>query len=119
MNKGENNLLTPEEIRAMPKVELHTHLDCCLSFDVVSKLRTSITKNTFLLHLEQGLSPENVVSIVEESMSEAVKETGVEARLILCTLRHFTEEQSMTTAKPVEDFPSKKIPGTGTHRPIA
>jgi len=167
MNKGENNLLTTEEIRALPKVELHMHLDCCLSFDVVSKLRPSITKDTFknefiapgkcknladflkvidtsiqlmqtenslrlvtedlfnqlqqdnviyaeirfapLLHLEQGLSPENVVSIVEESMSEAVKETGVEARLILCTLRHFTEEQSLTTAELVEDFRGTRV----------
>jgi adenosine deaminase len=162
MNKGENNHLTPEEIRALPKMELHMHLDCCLSFEVVSKLKPSITKETFknefiapakckdladflkvidnsiklmqtekslrlvtedlfkqlqqdnviygeirfapLLHLEKGLSAEKVVSIVEESMSGAVKKTGVEARLILCTLRHFTEEQSMTTAKLVEDF---------------
>jgi len=167
MNKGESYLLTPEEIRALPKVELHMHLDCCLSFDVVSKLRPSITKDTFknefiapskcknladflkvidssiklmqteknlrlvtedlfnqlqqdnviyaeirfapLLHLEQGLSPEKVVSIVEESMSGAAKKTGIEARLILCTLRHFTEEQSLTTAELVEDFRGTRV----------
>ena len=58
MNKGENNLLTPDEIRALPKVELHMHLDFCLSFDVVSKLRPSITKEFSKEQLEEKLLKE-------------------------------------------------------------
>ena len=56
------------------------------------------------LHLEKGLTPFEVVEAVEAATAKAVKETGVEARLILCTLRHFTQEQSMATVKLVEQF---------------
>jgi adenosine deaminase len=43
-----------------------------------------------LFHSEKGLLPEEVVGIVEETAAKASTATGVEARLILCTLRHFT-----------------------------
>ena len=56
------------------------------------------------LHLEKGLTPYEVVQTIEAATAEAVKQTGVEARLILCTLRHYTEEQSMATVKLVEQF---------------
>jgi adenosine deaminase len=56
------------------------------------------------LHLEKGLTPYEVVQTVEAATAEAVKQTGVEARLILCTLRHYTTEQSMATVKLVEQF---------------
>src|SRR5262249_15768318 len=52
----------------------------------------------------KGLSTEEVVEIVEASASRASQTTGVETRLILCTLRHFSAEQSMETAKLVERF---------------
>ena len=35
--------LTFEEIQALPKVELHLHLDCSLSFDLVSQLKSEIS----------------------------------------------------------------------------
>ena len=38
-----------------------------------------------------------------------IRETGIEARLILCTLRHFSESQSMETAKLVEDFRDSRV----------
>ncbi len=38
-----------------------------------------------------------------------IRETGVDARLILCTLRHFTEVQSMTTVKLVEKFRGSRV----------
>lgn len=162
MNKHSQNDLTFEEIRALPKVELHVHLDCCLSYDVVSKLKPGITQDMYrdqfiapakcknladflaridssidlmqtekalhlvtedlfkqlkkdtvmyaeirfapLQHLKNGLTPDEVVDIVEHAVSEASKETGVEARIILCTLRHFTQKQSLRTAKLLEDF---------------
>jgi adenosine deaminase len=56
------------------------------------------------LHLERGLRPEQVVAIVEGATAEAVAATGVEARLILCTLRHFDREHSLRTAELVSEF---------------
>ncbi|NIM11190.1 MAG: adenosine deaminase [Candidatus Aminicenantes bacterium] len=159
--------LNRNEIESLPKVELHLHLDCCLSFDVVSMLRPGttwedyqedfigaakykdlanflkiidnslelmqseeglrlVTEDLFqqlkkdnviyteirfspLLHLQQGLTPEDVVRIVEETVSRSVEETGVEARVILCTLRHYTKEQSMTTVQLVEKFQGSRV----------
>lgn len=146
----------------LPKVELHLHLDCSLSYEVVNKINPSITEEIYrhdfiapakcldlvdflkravkgfsmmqtkealqlvvqdvfkqlkadntlyaeirfapFLHLEKGLTPYEVVQTIEAATAEAVKQTGVEARLILCTLRHYTEEQSMATVKLVEQF---------------
>jgi adenosine deaminase len=167
MLKKGNTHLSRREIEALPKVELHVHLDCCLSFDVVSKLRPGISREEFsrdfigpakyrdladflkiidhslelmqtqkglrlvcedlfqqfkqdrviyaeirfapLLHLRQDLLPEEVVGIVEESVSRCVEETGIEARIICCTLRHFSEEQSMMTVKLVEKFQGTRV----------
>ncbi|MFQ5889535.1 MAG: adenosine deaminase [Gemmatimonadota bacterium] len=155
------------EIRSLPKVELHLHLDCSLSFDVVRRLRPDVTRETFrteylaspkcrdladfltvpprsvallqssealrlatedlfdqlagdgvvyaevrfapLLHLERGLGPEQVVETVEGAMAEASARTGVEGRLILCTLRHFTEAQSLETARLAERFREGRV----------
>jgi adenosine deaminase len=33
--------------RRLPKVELHLHLDCCLSYDAVQRLDPSITPEAF------------------------------------------------------------------------
>ncbi len=164
-----NEILSPEALRNFPKIELHVHLDCCLSFDAVSQLKPGITREEYetqfigpqkcedladflkctvpplallqtrrglrtavgdlfrqfhrdnviyaeirfapLQHLEQGLSPEEVVSTVEEAISESVEDTGIAARLLLCTLRHFSEEQSMMTAALVEDFRGTRVAG--------
>jgi adenosine deaminase len=56
------------------------------------------------LHVEGGLQPEEVVRIVERATAEAIAATGIEARLILCTLRHFGREQSLRTAGLVAEF---------------
>jgi adenosine deaminase len=162
MEKVNPMTLSRDVLSELPKTELHVHLDCCLSFDVVSKLRPGITRDVFanefvgptkykdlaeflhiidnslalmqsteglqlitedlfrqferdnviyaeirfapLLHLRKGLTPKHVVKTVEETVSRMIEETGIEARIILCTLRHFSEEQSMITAKLVEEF---------------
>lgn len=156
-----------EEIRSLPKVELHLHLDCSLSFQAVSQLVPSVSMETYLrdyvapsrcsdlveflscarkgvqllqteaalellvedifrqlaedgviyaelrfaplLHLEQGLSPEQVVEIVDRTTERMIRQTGVEARLILCTLRHFTQEQSMQTVQLIEHFKDSRV----------
>jgi len=146
----------------LPKVELHLHLDCSLSYTVVSQIDPSISQEAYnsdfiapekcenlrdyltrapssfplmqtaehlrlvvfdlfeqlrmdnviyaeirfapLLHTEEGLSPREVVTSVEAAVAEAVHNTGIEARIILCTLRYFSEAQSLETVKLVEDF---------------
>jgi adenosine deaminase len=166
MLKKENQL-SRKEIELLPKVELHVHLDCCLSFDAVSILKPGITREKYnkdfigaskyknladflslidhsldlmqteeglrlvtrdlfqqfkqenviyaeirfapLLHLQQGLTPGEVVRIVEESVSRCVEDTGIEARIILCTMRHHTKEQSMTTVKLAERFQGTRV----------
>ncbi len=147
---------------ALPKIELHLHLDCSVSFKVASRLNPSLTRDEFQrefiapakctnladvltraargfelmqteealrlvtfdmfeqlaadnviyaeirfaphLHLLQGLTPNDVVEVVDEAAKEASKQSGVEARLILCTLRHFTEQQGLETVRLVEKF---------------
>lgn len=153
----------------LPKVELHLHLDCCLSFDVVQKIDPTISYETYqesfiapprctdladyitravcgcnlmqtseqlrlvtldlfdqlkndyviyaeirfapLLHTFKGLTPTEVVSIVNEAVKEGTEQTRVGASLILCTLRHFSEEQSMETVKLVEQFKGTNVVG--------
>jgi adenosine deaminase len=62
-----------------------------------------------LLHVAGGLSPTEVVQAVEAATREGIARTGVEAGLILCTLRHYTEEQSMATVKLVEAFKGTRV----------
>ena len=151
----------------LPKVELHLHLDCSLSYDVVRELRPSISRESYerefiapakctnlaefltraphgfqlmqteaelravvrdvfqqlradrviyaeirfapLLHTSRGLKPEEVVRIVNDATDLAISETGVEARLILCTLRHFTRGQSLITVELVDRFRGTKV----------
>jgi adenosine deaminase len=151
----------------LPKVELHLHLDCSLSYAAVSRLEPSISRAEFdaefiapprctsladfltrapcgfqlmqseealevvtedlfaqlkadgviyaeirfapLLHLEKGLTPEAVVAAVDRATERCIRETGVEARLILCTLRHFSQEQSLLTAQLVERFRGSRV----------
>ncbi|MFN8484754.1 MAG: adenosine deaminase [Anaerolineae bacterium] len=157
------------DLRQLPKVELHLHLDCSLSYAVVSRIDPSISLATYqsdfiaparctdladfltrapkaialmqteeqlrlvtrdvfeqlardnvlyaevrfapLFHTEKGLSPREVVGIVAAAADEAVKATGVEARLILCTLRHFDQAQSLDTVRLVEAFRGTRVAG--------
>lgn len=151
----------------LPKVELHLHMDCSLSYQAVARLDPSITRQQFdaefiappqcssladfltraprgfqlmqtvdalrlvtedlfeqlardnviyaeirfapLLHLAQGLSPEVVVAAVDRATEECIAATGIEARLILCTLRHFNPTQSLLTAQLVERFNGSRV----------
>ncbi len=155
------------DLRSLPKIELHLHLDCSLSFQAVSALAPSVSREEYqceyiaparcanladflsrapkgfrlmqtedalrlvaedvfrqliddgviyaeirfapLLHMERGLSSERVVSVVERSVDHLIRETGMQAGLILCTLRHFTEAQSLLTAELVEKFRGSRV----------
>ena len=154
---------------SLPKVELHLHLDCSLSFDVVQQLNPEISEEKYrenfiappkcrdladyisrsesavalmqdqealqmvtedlftqlqadnviyaeirfapLLHMRKGLSAKEVVEVVNEAVEEQVNETGIEAGIILCTLRNYSEDQSMQTVKLVEQFYGAKVAG--------
>ncbi len=62
-----------------------------------------------LLHLERGLTPEQVVAAVDRATEACIQSSGIEARLILCTLRHFDREQGLATARLVEQFRGSRV----------
>ncbi len=64
-----------------------------------------------LLHTAGGLTPYEVVDTVNTALGEAIAATGVEARLILCTLRHYFEEQSLGTVELVNQFKGTYVAG--------
>jgi adenosine deaminase len=155
------------DFRTLPKVELHLHLDCSLSYDVVSRINPAIHRSDFerdfiapakcanladyisraihcialmqtennlrfvvadlfeqlvrdnalyveirfapLLHTQEGLTPADVVEIVDDAVEKGIERTGVEARLILCTLRHFSVAQSLETVHLVERFSGRRV----------
>jgi len=57
-----------------------------------------------LIHLAKGLLPEEVVEIVADESTECLNVTGIKAGIILCTLRHFSEKESLQTVKLVKRF---------------
>lgn len=61
-----------------------------------------------LLHITHGLSAEQVVEIVADEVNATAKSSGIMCGIILCTLRHFSEAQSMQTAQLVK----KHLPNT-------
>lgn len=155
------------DVKSLPKVELHLHLDCSLSFKLVSRLKPEVTREQFdrdyiaparctnladflkcpprsvalmqneealrlavddlfeqlaadnliyvevrfapLLHLDQGMTAEHVVEVVDSAFEAASKRSGIHGGLILCTLRHYSAEQSMQTVKLVEKFHGRRV----------
>ena len=153
----------------LPKVELHLHLDCSLSYEVVRQINPAITYDAYrqsfvappkcydladyllraikgfelmqtkeqlrlvtldlfrqlkadnviyaeirfapLLHIQKGLTEKEVVEKINTAVTEGIDGTGVEAGLILCTLRHFSEEQSMATVNLVHQFRGSNVVG--------
>jgi adenosine deaminase len=63
------------------------------------------------LHTEGGMRVEQVVAEVERAAAAAAAATGIEARLILCTLRHFSANQSRRTAELVREFGGSLVAG--------
>ena len=54
---------------------------------------------------------EEVVGTVNDALERASQASRVEARLILCTLRHFSEAQSLQTVKLVNQFRGTRVVG--------
>ena len=157
------------DFATLPKIELHLHLDCSLSYAAVSRIDPSVTLREYqqefngptsfanleeffkraprgtalmqteeqirlvtfdvfeqlrhdnilyaeillvpFMHTSQGLSPENVVEILDDAVAKASSETGVEGRIILSTLRHYSMQQSLATVKLVERFRGTHVAG--------
>jgi adenosine deaminase len=53
--------------------------------------------------------PEAIVAAVDHATEQCIRATGIEARLILCTLRHFGAEQSLQTAHLVHQFAGTRV----------
>jgi adenosine deaminase len=62
-----------------------------------------------LLHTAGGLSPDAVVAAADRATEQCIRATGIDARLILCTLRHFDPAQSILTAQLVERFKGSRV----------
>jgi adenosine deaminase len=62
-----------------------------------------------LLHTERGLTPGQVVAAVDRATETCIQSRGIDARLILCTLRHFDREQGLVTARLVEQFRGSRV----------
>ena len=157
------------KFKNLPKIELHIHLDCSLSYETVKRLRPDTTIDDFnnnfkaskscsslkqyikcadnaislmqskeslelvmedffnqliednviyceirfapLLHTEEGLNSREVLNIICNSMNILSKESGVITGLILCTLRHYSKEQSMETVKLAQEFKGQGVLG--------
>lgn len=157
------------DFRQLPKIELHLHLDCSLSYAVVKAIDPTVTEAYYrehfiapphcsdltdylrravkgfelmqtpeqlrlvtldlfeqlkadgliyaeirfapLLHTAKGMTARAVVEAVNAATEEGVRNTGVEAGLILCTLRHYSEEQSMETVQLAEAFRGTRVLG--------
>ena len=62
-----------------------------------------------LLHLGNGMRADAVVAAVDAATEACIRSTGIEARLILCTLRHFNAAQGLETARLVERFQGSRV----------
>ena len=62
-----------------------------------------------LLHTQGGLSADQVVETVNQAITKATASSPVTINLILCTLRHFSEEQSLQTAELVKQFSNTHV----------
>ena len=157
------------DVQKLPKVELHVHLDCSVSFKAAQALQPSLTRQQFrdnfvappkcndladyltradqgirlmqsqealrvvtrdlfrqfqrdhvlyaeirlapLLHLQGGLTPEQVAETVLEAGRKGEQQTGIAHRFIFCTLRRFSEAQSMQTVKLVQRYQEQGVGG--------
>ena len=163
------SVLKKSDIKELPKVELHLHLDCSLSYSVVKKINPQITKESYrsdfiapgkctnlneyidkatssielmqtiehltwvthdlynqliadnilyaeirfapLLHTKEGLTPEQVVECVINASDQAKRNSGIKGGIILCTLRHYSQQQSLETIHLVEKYLDQGVVG--------
>ena len=82
LNKDMN--MNREIIASIPKVELHLHLDCSLSFDVLQQLRPGITG---LVYEQDFIAPEKCTDLVDflncTSSGIELMQTGEQLRKVV------------------------------------
>lgn len=158
-----------QQLQDLPKVELHVHLDCSLSFNVVQKLQPGTTLLEYeekfvapencgslveyikcasasiglmqtreqlelvtldfieqlkadnviycevrfapLQHLKKGLTAKEVIEAVDQAIAMGTKDSDLKVSLILCSLRHFDEQQSVETIKLVHHYKGSSVVG--------
>jgi adenosine deaminase len=108
------DLLTrPPRIVALMQTRDGLRLICDDVFDQLHRANVIYAELRFapFQHLEGGLAVEEVVAEVERACADASAATGVETRLILCTLRHFDADQSLRTAELVREFEGSLVAG--------
>lgn len=162
--------MVPElDLTALPKIELHVHLDTSISYDTVAALVPGIGEEDYrrryvappkcrdlheflgytessiallqtagaldlalrrlltelaadgviyaeirfapLLHTRGGLHPEAVAETACNALAAGMAETPIQARLIFCTLRQFSEAQSMDTLRLAFKFRQRGVVG--------
>jgi adenosine deaminase len=64
-----------------------------------------------LEHCRGGLSDYEVVKVVEGALDEASKDQGIEAFLILCSLRPYRKADSLRVAELAEEFRGSRVVG--------
>jgi len=64
-----------------------------------------------LLHTQKGLAAAEVVEIVSDALAIGIGQTGVEAGLLLCTLRNYSAEQSLETVHLAHRFRHRRVVG--------
>jgi adenosine deaminase len=57
-----------------------------------------------LLHTNNGLHPDEVIEIVANTTAKCINQFNIEAGLILSTLRHYSESQSMNIIRLIEKY---------------
>lgn len=82
-------------------------------FDQLSQDRVLYAELRFapLLHTAAGMSPEQVVDTVDGAVEQMVRTTGIEARLILCALRNYTERETLAVAELARAFRHRRVVG--------
>lgn len=64
-----------------------------------------------ILHTRRGLAADEVVEIVADALGQGMAKTGVEAGLLLCTLRTYDAQQSLETAMLANRFRGRRVVG--------
>ena len=157
------------DLFSLPKIELHLHLDCSVSYRVAAHFESELSRSQYeahyvapakcidlpdflsraakgiamtqtiaqlravtldlfrqlkgenvlyfevrfapLEHTLQGLQPEEVVETVVSALDEGSKASGIKAGLILCTLREYPAEHSLSAAKLAVKYFGKGVVG--------
>ena len=64
-----------------------------------------------VLHNEQGLDPEAVLEAVLEGIASGCADTGIDVRIIVCSLRHMDPDVSLLSAKAAVTFRDRGVVG--------